>query len=73
MNPFSWSLDEQLAFWLAVVSGAALGDVVGYFVYLAASGAQADPFGLWMLYFGFWWAVVGGAIGTGVVYFLTKI
>ena len=73
MNPLRWSLEEQLELWLAAFSGAALSGVAGYFIYLAASGIQAVGFGEWMLYSGFWWAIFGGAIGMGVLYFVAKI
>lgn len=73
MNPFRWTLDQQIAFWLAVVSGAALGDVVGYFAYLSTSGILANSFGSWVFYSGLWWAVIGGIIGAGVSRLLWRI
>jgi hypothetical protein len=73
MNPLRWSLEQQIALWLAVLSGGALGEVTGYFIYLSASGIQANSFGYWVLYSGLWWAVLGGASGAGVLYFVEKI
>ena len=73
MNPIRWNLEQQIELWLAIFSGAALSVVVGYFIYLAASGVQASAFGHWVLYFGFWWGVFGGIVGAGALYFLEKI
>ena len=73
MNPLRWNVEQQIELWLAVFSGAALSNVAGYFIYLAASGVQADSFGNWVLYSGFWWAIFGGAVGAGVLYFSEKI
>ena len=73
MNPLRWSLEEQIELWLAIFTGAALSEVAGYFIYLAASGVQASSFANWALYSGFWWGVFGGVIGAGVLYFLEKI
>lgn len=73
MNPFRWTIDQQIGFWLAVLSGAGLGDVVGYFEYLSTSGIFAGSFGYWLADSDLWWSVLGGIIGAGISYVLSKI
>lgn len=70
MNPFRWTADQQIVFWLSLMSGAALGDVVGYFAYLSGAGIVAYSFAEWVLYFGLWWTVLGGVLGAGTAYLL---
>ena len=73
MNPFRWSIEQQIALCLAAVSGGALGEVTGYFIYLSATGVDANSLGDWVIAYGFWWAVVGASIGVATLYLLEKI
>lgn len=73
MNPLRWTSDQHIAFWLTVFSGAALGDVVGYFAYLSTAGTSAHSFGYWLFDFSLWWSVSGGIIGAGMSYLVSKI
>lgn len=61
MNPLDWKPEHQIALGLAMVVGAAIGVIVGYLVYTAASGIDG--------FSGLWWGVFGAAIGAGIIFF----
>ena len=71
MNPLTWNREHQLGLLIAAAIGAALGDVLGYFVYAVGWGEGAVPFENW-----FWrpsfgalgWALFGAVIGGASVY-----
>ncbi len=43
MNPLEWERKHQIALILAAIVGAALGVVLGYFVFAAGGGRRAKP------------------------------
>lgn len=47
MNPLKWKCEHQVALGLAILIGAILGVVVGYFVY-AAAYSEASTFTRWI-------------------------
>lgn len=74
MNPLDWKREHQIALGLAIVIGAAVGVILGYFTYAAASGFDGGvSFGDWVRhpvrYAWLWWGIFGAAIGVGVLYF----
>ena len=71
INPFTWNREHQLALLVAVLIGAALGTVLGYFVYAVGWGEGALPFENWIwrpLRGAIWWAVFGGVIGGASIF-----
>ena len=72
MTSFPWTGDQQIAFWLSLMSGAMLGDAMGYFAHLSASGIWTYSFVSWVLCFGVWWQGLGAGMGAGTAYLLWK-
>jgi hypothetical protein len=73
VNPLLWERRHQTALIISALIGSALGVVLGYMVYGAASGSEAGAsFKYWLghpLRYGWpWWGVFGAAVASGAVY-----
>jgi hypothetical protein len=73
MNPLKWKREQRIALIIAIVLGAALGPVIGYFLGAIATGSDGFvSFGHWVLRPLRWpviqWALFGAAISAGHFY-----
>src|SRR5690349_10813160 len=71
INPLTWNREHQLGLLIAALIGAALGAVLGYFVYAVGWGEGAVPFENWIWrpsLAALWWALFGGVVGAASIY-----
>jgi hypothetical protein len=71
INSFSLSREQQLALLIVALIGAALGTVLGYFVYAVGWGEGALPFENWILQpfrGAILWALFGAVIGGASIF-----
>jgi hypothetical protein len=68
MNPITWTRDHQIALVIAIILGALIGVIVGYFAYAATAGMDgAVSMGAWLhhpLRRGAGWSA---GLGAGIV------
>lgn len=73
INPLGWRPEHKIALILALIVGAVIGFITGYFAIAVRYGAEGGPrFSSYMAgliyYSGLWWAITGAMVGGALVY-----